>query len=73
MWANVNVIIHFLLLVSGLGAASGVEDTTSLKKPYVVMKARQVGSEIRSYDLRSSEDPATLDPSFLKVVKLQQQ
>lgn len=55
------------VLVSGLGATSGVEDTTSLKKPYVVMKARQVGSEIRSYDLRSSEDPATLDPSFLKV------
>ena len=32
------------------------------------MKARQVGSEIRGYDLRSaSEDPSTLDATFLKV------
>jgi hypothetical protein len=31
------------------------------------MKARQIGSEIRGYDLRSSEDPATLDASYLKV------
>ena len=32
------------------------------------MKARQVWSEIRGYDLRSaSEDPSTLDATFLKV------
>ena len=39
----------------------------SVKRPYVVMKARQVGSEIRGYDLRSSDASNTLDPSFLKV------
>ena len=32
------------------------------------MKARQVGSEIKGYDLRSaSEDPSMLDAAFLKV------
>ena len=37
-------------------------------KKYVVMKARQVGSEIRDYDLRSSESN-TLDPTYLKVLQ----
>ena len=38
-------------------------------KKYVVMKARQVGSEIRDYDLRSSESN-TLDPTYLKVQQI---
>ena len=35
------------------------------------MKARQVGSEIKGYDLRPSES-STLDPSYLKVSILNQ-
>ena len=54
----------YVFIISGTTS----EDHIKKPAPYVVMKARQVGSEIKGYDLRSaSEDPSTLDAAFLKV------